>query len=217
MRLAKGAPFGDSLANMSMLVKSSSQTQKNCSLWTLEVSPPNHPRSMQHGWTSYAFNIGSFRKSCREGVANLRIQVRKLGTLLNSAVATSWTGPEGPSTQYLRSLVPKTILLMEFGTRDLEYWVFGPSVRYIIPCHSRRTLGLRWPLLKGSFHQCRNSMEPPQAHNSHKGYVYVYVYVCNHNDIHSFLYFNFILEPKGLQDVHESDLGAREPRSGLPI
>ena len=35
--------------------------------------------------------------------------------------------PEGPSTQYLRFLVPKTILLMVFGPRVLKYWVLGPS------------------------------------------------------------------------------------------
>ena len=35
--------------------------------------------------------------------------------------------PEGPSTQYLRTLVPKTIPLMAFGTRVLKYWVLGPS------------------------------------------------------------------------------------------
>ena len=35
--------------------------------------------------------------------------------------------PEGPSTQYLRTLVPKTIALMVFGTRVLKYWVLGPS------------------------------------------------------------------------------------------
>ena len=35
--------------------------------------------------------------------------------------------PEGPSTQYLRTLVPKTIPLMVFGTRVLKYWVLGPS------------------------------------------------------------------------------------------
>ena len=34
---------------------------------------------------------------------------------------------EGPSTQYLRFLVPKTILFMVSGTRDLKYWVLGPS------------------------------------------------------------------------------------------
>ena len=34
---------------------------------------------------------------------------------------------EGPSTQYLRTLVPNTIKSMVFGTRDLKYWVFGPS------------------------------------------------------------------------------------------
>ena len=33
--------------------------------------------------------------------------------------------PEGPSTQYLRLLVPKTIPLV--GTKDLKYWVLGPS------------------------------------------------------------------------------------------
>ena len=34
--------------------------------------------------------------------------------------------PEGPSTQYLRFPVPKTILLMVFGPRVLKYWVLGP-------------------------------------------------------------------------------------------
>ena len=35
--------------------------------------------------------------------------------------------PEGPSTQYLRTLVPHTIPLMVWGTRILKYWVLGPS------------------------------------------------------------------------------------------
>ena len=35
--------------------------------------------------------------------------------------------PEGPSTKYLRTLVPRTIPLMAFGTRVLKYWVLGPS------------------------------------------------------------------------------------------
>ena len=33
----------------------------------------------------------------------------------------------GPSTQYLRLLVPKAIPSMVFGTRVLKYWVLGPS------------------------------------------------------------------------------------------
>ena len=37
------------------------------------------------------------------------------------------TSPAGPSTQYLRSLVPKTILLIVFVTRVLEYRVLEPS------------------------------------------------------------------------------------------
>ena len=34
--------------------------------------------------------------------------------------------PEGPSTQYLRTLVPKTIEGMGFGTRVLRFWLLGP-------------------------------------------------------------------------------------------
>ena len=37
------------------------------------------------------------------------------------------SSPEGPSTQYLRFLVPKTILLLVFGTGDLKHCVIGPS------------------------------------------------------------------------------------------
>ena len=33
--------------------------------------------------------------------------------------------PEEPSRHYLRTLVPKTIMVV--GTRDLKYWVLGPS------------------------------------------------------------------------------------------
>ena len=35
--------------------------------------------------------------------------------------------PEGPSTQQLRSLVPRTIPQKVAGTRILKYWVLGPS------------------------------------------------------------------------------------------
>ena len=35
--------------------------------------------------------------------------------------------PAGPSTQYLSTLVPNTIKSMDFGTRNLKYWVFGHS------------------------------------------------------------------------------------------
>ena len=34
--------------------------------------------------------------------------------------------PEGPSTQSLRTLVPKAINGMVFGTRVLNHWVLGP-------------------------------------------------------------------------------------------
>ena len=35
--------------------------------------------------------------------------------------------PESPSTQNLRTRVPKTIKGMVFGTRVLKCWVRGPS------------------------------------------------------------------------------------------
>ena len=38
-----------------------------------------------------------------------------------------YTYPEGPSTQHLRTLVPNTSKGMVFRTRDLKYWVLGPS------------------------------------------------------------------------------------------
>ena len=34
--------------------------------------------------------------------------------------------PQGPSTHYLRFLVPKTIVLLVFGTRELTHWVLEP-------------------------------------------------------------------------------------------
>ena len=35
--------------------------------------------------------------------------------------------PQGPSTQYLRTLIPKAIKGRVFGTRVLKRWVLGPS------------------------------------------------------------------------------------------
>ena len=43
-----------------------------------------------------------------------------------------------PSTQYLRTLVPKTILCVACGTSVLKYWVLGPSG--ISPISSSRVL-----------------------------------------------------------------------------
>ena len=35
--------------------------------------------------------------------------------------------PVGPSTQCLRFLAPKTIPVIVYATRDLKYWILGPS------------------------------------------------------------------------------------------
>ena len=47
--------------------------------------------------------------------------------LRKQVITKTQPNPAGPSTQYLRFLVPKTILLVVFGTRNLKYWVLGPS------------------------------------------------------------------------------------------
>ena len=54
--------------------------------------------------------------------------------------------PEGPSTQYSRFLAPETILAMDFGARNLKYWVLslGYSTQY-----SLDVPGLRLAVLKG--------------------------------------------------------------------
>ena len=48
--------------------------------------------------------------------------------------------PEGESTQYLKTLVLKTMPLMVFGNRILKYWVLGPSgksfFRVWFQCHT---------------------------------------------------------------------------------
>ena len=51
-----------------------------------------------------------------------------MGTQVNEAFV-----PEGPSTQYLRTLVPKTIKGIVCGTRDLKHWVLGLS-GYLSDC-----------------------------------------------------------------------------------
>ena len=65
---------------------------------------------------------------------------------------------EGPSTQYLRSLVPNTIKSMVFGTRKLKYWVlgpsgtwFGPRAHFLRPCTLECDRGwMKGPLIIGS-------------------------------------------------------------------
>ena len=51
---------------------------------------------------------------------------RRLGSFLDHS--------RGPSTQYLRFLAPKTILLVVLGTRNLRRWACGPiGLECLIP------------------------------------------------------------------------------------
>ena len=61
--------------------------------------------------------VGTGTYSCEQTQQGL--SQNKAGLLHNN--------PEGPSTQYLRSLVPKTIYPLTLRTRVLKYWVLGPS------------------------------------------------------------------------------------------
>ena len=54
------------------------------------------------------------------------------------------TYPEGPSTQYLRTLVPNTIRGMVVGSKGLKYWVLGPSGLWSY-------LESQWPIVWGYF------------------------------------------------------------------
>ena len=52
---------------------------------------------------------------------------------------------EGPSSQCLRTLVPKTIQGMASGTRVLEYWVLGPSGLVLVLTCPFDASGEPWP------------------------------------------------------------------------
>ena len=62
------------------------------------------------------------------------IQARQDLEAIDEGVLASFLGldnelrnPEGPSTECLRTLVPRNIKGMVFRTRDLKYWELGPS------------------------------------------------------------------------------------------
>ena len=55
--------------------------------------------------------------------------------------------PEGPSSKYLRLLVPKAILFIVFGLRNLKYWVLGPSGLFF-KFQGFLALGKDWSLRK---------------------------------------------------------------------
>ena len=62
--------------------------------------------------------------------AEIRVS-EELELVLDCVFGLRLTCPAGPSTQYLRLLVPKTIPFMVFGTRVLKHWVPGLSGLYV--------------------------------------------------------------------------------------
>ena len=60
-----------------------------------------------------------------------------------------YTNPEGPSTQYLRILVLNTTESMVFGTKDLKYWLLGPSEKVMMSTSRDSVLWVVWTLMDG--------------------------------------------------------------------
>ena len=75
--------------------------------------------------------------------------------------------PEGPSSQYLRTLVPKAIKAMVLGTRDLTYWVLGPS-GYMRYGQYFRYAARTWIVYKDF-----------STHNRFPAYIYSYICILN--------------------------------------
>ena len=73
--------------------------------------------------------ICELRLTLPEGLA---MQIR-CQALCASSIGQEWSlvpfrdSPQGPRTQCVRPLFPKTIKSMVFGTGVLRYWVLGPS------------------------------------------------------------------------------------------
>ena len=67
----------------------------------------------------------SRRHECYKPESSHGTRKRAFLRLLSSVKGPFLEHAEGPSTQYLRTLVPKTIPLMVFGTKGLKYWALG--------------------------------------------------------------------------------------------
>ena len=89
---------------------------------SIDLIGPQQKKKRGSGWRLY-------------GLAPQRKQMRIKPPSRRAVFCNRKTTPEGPSTQYLRTLVPNTIKGMVFGTRDLRYWVLRPSGNNIVLKH----------------------------------------------------------------------------------
>ena len=90
------------------------------------VSSPNGltPPAMFFATRSFAVaafgNLPQFPRFCDRQTVLLLLRIpRSTHTVVPSQ---NLSNTQVPSTQYLKTLVPKTIQCMVFGTRDLKYW-----------------------------------------------------------------------------------------------
>ena len=69
----------------------------------------------------------AFRHEFLSSPAAVKTGQMMIASRLLGADRTTGKYTEGPSTQDLSLLVPKTIPSMAFGTKRLKFWVLGPS------------------------------------------------------------------------------------------
>ena len=98
----------------------------------------------------------------------------------------------------LRTLVPKTINGMVFGTRVLKYWVPGPSGKY----RSGQTFELR-----ALWVRCRLQTAATKPRRGKQcaymySYVYLYIYICIHIYMLVFMYLFIYIHTYILLHMH---------------
>ena len=90
-------------------------------------------------WLSSNIDRSSYRLKSAKRIAALR--PKYISHIPNLALEATTPDPEGPSTQCFRTLVPKSIQGMVFGTRRIKSWVLGASGRYFTYQVLAATLG----------------------------------------------------------------------------
>ena len=118
--------------------------------------------------------------------------------------------PEGPSIQYLRFLVPKTILLMVFGPSVLKYWLLGPSGLHTVVWKRPKLPGTGWApqnVNRPVRYQTDKAVKPEALHVAQKVQVPKYLRTLGPNTMKSMVLGTrnlkyWVLGPSGYMTFH---------------
>ena len=113
-----------------------------------------------HGVFKYTYGTFMSPGTAKQCTGNWAAEIIPKG-----AVSEAFASTEGPSTQYLRLPVPKTILLMVVGTRDLKHWYLDPlgSLFQALICQ-RRLCVHRLPVIGNEpMAHVSPSVDPPET------------------------------------------------------